>query len=115
MSCEEDEYEFCIKQGQDELRQVVLISDETGEPIDISNFEIKSEIRVNFADVTPLETIDCEIIDAINGVFNLFLDHDKTTDLPEGEYFFDVKMISPANYVTRIIQGKVLVDPEVTR
>lgn len=38
-----------------------------------------------------------------------------TAAIEEGQYVYDLELITPGGYVTRLIEGTFIVDPEVTR
>lgn len=115
ISCDLEQYEFLIKQGQDEFRRIVIIDADTNLPIDINGYSFKSEIRVNYSDATALEEFTCVITEALNGAFVMSLTNIQTSAMIPGDYLFDVKMTDDTGIVTRIIEGKVKVSPEVTR
>jgi hypothetical protein len=39
----------------------------------------------------------------------------QTAAITAGPYVYDLEMVSPASVVTRLIEGTIIVDPEVTR
>ena len=39
----------------------------------------------------------------------------QTASISEGQYVYDLELITPGGYVTRLIEGNFVVDPEVTR
>lgn len=38
-----------------------------------------------------------------------------TAGVPEGTYVYDLELVSPGSAVTRLVEGMLTVDPEVTR
>ena len=114
MSCEIIPYDFCVKRGQSETRQLTIEDEISGLPIDITGYTFASQIKTNYSDTTPLETISCTITDAPNGIMTLSLNSTQTDALNEGNYYFDVKMTDLSTYVTFIVEGTVIVAPRVT-
>jgi hypothetical protein len=39
----------------------------------------------------------------------------QTAGILAGPYVYDLEMVSPASVVTRLVEGTIIVDPEVTR
>jgi hypothetical protein len=39
----------------------------------------------------------------------------QTAGIIAGPYVYDLEMVSPASVVTRLVEGTIIVDPEVTR
>lgn len=51
-----------------------------------------------------------------NGIIIMKLAHTVSTDLTAGVYFYDLEIVSTdSTSVTRLMQGKVTIHPEVTR
>ena len=89
-------------------------------PVDITNFKIRMQIRATIKDtnfIVELTTENGRIIisDAINGKFYLFLDDSITSGLTIKSGVYDIEIIDLSLHVERLIQGSIIVSPEVTR
>lgn len=49
------------------------------------------------------------------GTITISISHNHTAELSPKEYVYDLELVSPSSLVTRIIEGKFIVTPEVTR
>lgn len=77
------------------------------------------QVREKHSSTTPVGTFDTsndgiDIIPA-EGVLDIYMSAGFTEDLFPKEYVYDIEIVSPSNIVTRIIEGKFIVTPEVTR
>lgn len=105
-----------IKQGQDETR-LLTIKDDDGVPIDISAYSFRSSVKesyngkeifeFNFTirdQITNTGEVEMTLSGAITSVIKV---------VRPVYYIYDVEMIFNSN-VTRIMQGRIYFDPEVT-
>jgi len=109
-------YNIKIDQGSNyELR--LELDQPVGTDLNLTDYTISSEIR-DTAGGTLITTFGSTWIDEAAGRFKLTLDDSITSTLPTGIIgVYDVEITSSSatgNYVTRIIQGSVTVDPGVT-
>ena len=92
--------------------------DATGNPVDLTNFTARMQFRRTIDNDTIEKEMTTEsghlVITALTGVIDLAIPNDETTAL-SGVYFYDLELVSAANVVTRLVQGKVIISGEVTR
>ena len=62
-----------------------------------------------------LSKLNTSIVDAANGNVAVTLDSANTANIKAGRYLFDVKQVDSANGVTRLFEGIVTVNPQVTK
>jgi hypothetical protein len=60
-------------------------------------------------------TIDSTVTGTANGEITLSVTAANTANLSAGRYVYDLKITSPSNIVTRVVEGIVTVLPSVTR
>jgi len=93
--------------------------DSNGDVIDISGWSARMHIRDEITSVTTileLTTGNGRItIDGPNGGVNLLIDDTDTAALDFTSGVYDLEMISPTTAVTRLLEGRVSLDKEVTR
>lgn len=119
-----------IYQGQTFLTtlRVVTLPDET--PVDFSGHTARMHVRRELADAEPLLVLatsdlagrDGDIVLGSDGTIVLRLEATVTADLPTGlelsQWVYDLEVVDPAQtpaYVERVVEGTVVVYPEVTR
>jgi hypothetical protein len=88
-------------------------------PVNISGYSAIMQIRSKPASdevVVQLSSGGGEIaIGGTNGKIGLTLSALVTTDLKKGKYYYDLKLISATNIVSRFLEGRVEIDSQVTR
>lgn len=91
----------------------ILIAGPDNVPVDLTNYTAASQIRKHFssANATPFTTV----VGGASGTISLSLTSGQTMALAGGRYVFDVEITSNTGYVTRVIEGIVTINPNVTR
>lgn len=112
------EYKIKIDQGSDVVIPIVL-KDPEGTVLDLTGYTARMQIRPYFAssrviDELTTENGRCEI-DAANGKITLRFPHANTEKYPPSILRYDIEMESSFGEVTRILEGRFVVRPEVTR
>ena len=106
-------YNFTIEQGATFSR--VLTLQENGSAMSLSGYSAASQFRSTHDSSTVVGTITSTISNASGGVITLSMTSSATGAIEEGIYVYDVEITSSAGAVTRIMQGKVTLTPQVTR
>lgn len=106
-------YNFTIEQGTTFNR--VLTLQENGSAMNLTGYSVASQIRSTHDSSSVTGTISCTISNASNGEITLTMTNSTTSGIEEGIYVYDIEITSGAGSVTRILEGKVTVSPEVTR
>ena len=106
-------FNFTIEQGTTFNR--VLTLQENGSAMNLSGYSVASQIRSTHDSSSVAGTISCTISNASSGQITLTMTNSTTSGIEEGIYVYDIEITSGAGSVTRILEGKVTVSPEVTR
>ena len=106
-------YNFTIEQGATFSRVITL--QENGSAMSLSGYSAASQFRSTHDSSTVAGTITSNVTNASGGVLTLSMTATQTGNIEEGIYVYDVEITSSAGAVTRILQGKVTVTPQVTR
>lgn len=98
-------------------RRALTISDDQGNPIDLTGHSFKAQVRINYADKSPLFSFSFSVIDAANGKVDMLL--------PANFYLnplsstlvcvYDCDMIYPGGEVERLFGGKLILYPGANR
>jgi hypothetical protein len=94
-----------------------------GVVVDITGYKVESYIRKRANSVDLVEEFDCSVLDGTAGTFLLSMPATRTAELPCGRskehyksrYEYDVRLTSPEGAVIVPIEGRINVDPSVTR
>lgn len=106
--------ELDLDQGTDFNTDLSLSRDD-GIPINIANYSFSSSIRKSFYSANPTANLTITIQDAANGNVILSMNAATTTNVKPGRYLFDVKQVDAQNTVSRVIEGIITVNPQVTK
>ena len=106
-------YNFTIEQGTTFNRIITL--QENGSAMNLTGYSVASQIRSTHDSGTVVGTITCTISNASAGQITLSMTNSVTSAIEEGIYVYDIEITSGSGTVTRILEGKVTVSPEVTR
>jgi hypothetical protein len=106
--------ELYLEQGTTFVTTVTL-DDVYGIVYDLTNITPKSQIRKSYYSANVTAEFDAQIPDPTVGVIVLQLDAAVTSNLAAGRYVYDVAIQDTANTVTRVLEGTMIVSPQVTR
>ena len=87
--------------------------DNSKNPIDITGFAARAEFRSSYSTANSY-VFTSNVIDAGNGIINLSMPYYETSNVKAGRYVYDVE-IHNGIIVTKIFEGLVVVNPEVTK
>jgi hypothetical protein len=110
-------YDILCEQGATLLRTFTW-RDKKGDPVPLAGYEARMQVRRFASDEEVLVELTTEnggISFPDEGKIQLTIDAPTTTDLTPGVAFYDLELESPEGIVTRLLRGKFIVDPEVTR
>ena len=103
-----------IDQGTDFETSLDLIGDD-GTPIDITGFTFKSQIRKSYYSANASANLTITVLDAPNGNAMLSMTAANSSNIFPGRYVYDVKMKDSANTTTRVVEGILTINPQVSR
>ena len=106
--------ELDLDQGTDFNFDLDLTQDD-GSVINVTNYTFSSSIRKSFYSSGVTANLAVTILDAANGNVYLSLNAATTSNIKAGRYLFDVKQIDNANVTTRLVEGIITVNPQVTK
>lgn len=106
--------ELNCDQGTDFNVNLDLTNDD-GTSINVANYSFNSSIRKSFYSANVTANLVVVVADAANGSVSLSMNAATTANIKAGRYLYDVKMITPSNTVSRVIEGIITIAPQVTR
>ena len=106
-------YNFTLEQGATFNR--ILTLQENSSAMNLTGYSVASKFRSTHDSGTVAGTFTCTISNASNGQITLSMTNSTTSNIEEGIYVYDLEITSGAGSVTRVLQGKITVSPEVTR
>lgn len=89
----------------------ILLTDEAGNPLDLSAYTANAQIRKTYSSLTAVSFTTT----LSNGQVELSLSANATGNLEAGRYVYDVVVHDGSNTITRVVEGIVTVNPQVTK
>lgn len=103
-----------IDQGSTYATTFDLTNEDTGEILDLTTYSAAGQIRKHYTSSVAVP-ITCQV-NTTPGILTISLSANTTRQLTAGRYVYDVELTdSVSGSVTRIIEGIITVNPEVTR
>ena len=106
-------YNFILEQGATFARTLTV--KENNSAMDLTGYSVASKMRSTHDSSTVVGTFTCTISNASGGVITMQMTNSTTADIEEGVYVYDIEITSGAGTVTRLMEGNITVNPEVTR
>ena len=106
-------YNFILEQGATFNRQLTVKDD--GSVMDLTGYSVASKMRSTHDSSTVVGTFTCTISNASGGIITVSMPSSTTAAIEEAIYVYDLEITSGAGIVTRLLQGQITVNPEVTR
>ena len=129
-------YNFTIEQGTT-FQRTFKYKDSNGDPLDLTNHEIRMQIRNDKADNTGSFLHEFDLSSSLESAlsgglfmlssssagqavskldqFTLFISASTTTSMSFESAVYDIEIEDTGSIVTRLLQGKIKISKEVTR
>lgn len=99
-----------VDQGSD-FRTTILLEDANG-PIDLTTYTAEAQFRQHFSSAQAYN-LDVEL--ANNGIVTILLPATRSKNIRYGRYVYDVFLTSDQGALSRIVEGILTLNPQVTR
>ena len=92
---------------------VVTITDNNGDPIDLTGYQGASQIRKTYSSSTsyPFDVL----VGNTSGTVTLSMSANATANIAGGRYLYDVELTDTGGLISRVFEGIVTVNPNITR
>jgi hypothetical protein len=93
-------------------------TDSDGAPINLTNYTARMQARSVFESATTVLSLvngTGITLGGTAGTINLLVAATVTAAIDADQYVYDLEIASASNEVTRVVQGTLIVTPEVTR
>jgi len=109
-------YNFICPQGSTFSKQLTWTIED--EPVNLDTFSARMQVREKHSSKIAVVDISTEnggiTLGGEQGTIHLYIDFELTENIVPKNYVYDLEMIT-ASEVTRILEGKFIVTPEVTK
>ena len=106
-------YNFTLEQGTTFNREITV--QESGSAMNLTGYTPRMQMRSTHDSSTIALTFTATVSNASQGKISLTATDTVTSAVEEGIYVYDLEIESSSSGVTRLMEGKVTVTPEVTR
>lgn len=96
------------------FRTNVTVSSTSGTPLDLTGYTVASQMRKSYQSSTAYN-FTSSITNAIQGRVRIELSSETSRTIPAGRYLYDLEVTSPTGEKTRVVEGLVIVNPEITK
>ena len=102
-----------IDQGSDFSVEMQLEND-NGTIMNLTNFQVYSQFRKSYGSVVGYN-FNAIVSNAAQGKITLTLAGTVSSTIRPGRYLYDVEIISQNNIKSRVVEGIVTINPEITK
>lgn len=103
-----------IDQGSDFSVEFELENDDETS-VNLTGFSVYSQFRKSYSSQTSYSFIS-EIVSPVTaGKIRLRLSGSASSQIKPGRYLYDVEIVSPTNAKTRVVEGILTINPEITK
>jgi hypothetical protein len=100
-----------IDQGTD-FSTTIEVADEAGAPLNLTTYTGRSQMRKHYTSTTYNSF---NVTGNASGVITISMNAATSANIASGRYVWDLELVSSGNVVSRIVEGIVTINPEVTR
>lgn len=87
--------------------------DDNGDAVDLTNYSAAGQIRKHYTSLTSTDFV--VTLGDDEGTITLELSANTSANLVAGRYVYDIELVDSSNVVSRVFEGIVTVNPQVTR
>jgi len=107
-------FNLTIDQGSDFAIDLVVKDDDVVK--NLTGYLARAQMRTTKGASTVAATFTCTIINATSGALKMELTNAVSSGISAGKYYYDLELYTSGNtIVSRLMQGTVILTPEVTR
>lgn len=111
-------YNITIEQGAT-FRLSLVWKDGAGSPVNLTGYTARMQVRRSYPDTSTQLNLTTEnggiTLGGAAGTIEVVGDATKTDDIAAAKGVYDLELVSASGVVTRLVEGKVTIKPEVTR
>lgn len=109
-------YNMICPQGATFAKQLTYAID--GDPVDLTTYTARMQVREKHTSKTAVVSLTTEnggiALGDDEGTIDLYISDENTANISAKDYVYDLELISSGE-VYRLLEGKFIVTPEVTR
>jgi hypothetical protein len=93
---------------------IITLAASNGQPLNLTGYTVASQMRKSFQSSTSY-SFTATVYDAIAGKIRLTLTDEQSALIPAGRWLYDVEITSSSGVTSRVVEGVVIVSPQITQ
>jgi hypothetical protein len=93
---------------------IITVAATNGQALNLAGYSVASQMRKSYQSSTA-HNFTASIYDAGTGKVRLQLTPQQSEAIPAGRWLYDVEITSPSGSKTRVVEGIVTVNPQITQ
>jgi len=93
---------------------IITVTASSGAPLVLTGYTVASQMRISYQSSTAYN-FSASVYDAANGKIRLQLTETQSSAIPAGRWLYDVEITSAGGTKTRVVEGIVTVNPQITQ
>lgn len=93
---------------------IITVRNSDGSPMNLSGYTAASQIRKSYGSITAYN-FNASVHDVDLGEIRLQLSDEESGAIKPGRYLYDIEITSSIGEKLRVVEGVVLVTPEITK
>ena len=93
---------------------IISVAATNGQALDLTGYTVASQMRKSFGSSTAYN-FTASVYDAATGKVRLQLTPTQSEAIPAGRWLYDVEITSPSGAKTRVVEGIVTINPQITQ
>jgi hypothetical protein len=93
---------------------IITVTASSGQPLDLTGYSVASQMRKSYQSSTAY-AFTASIYNASSGKVRLQLSSSTSESIPAGRWLYDVEITSSSGSKTRVVEGIVTINPQITQ
>lgn len=102
-----------LDQGSD-FSSIITLTNQDSTPLNLTGFTVKSQFRKSYQSSAAVNFV-ASVYSAVEGKVRLQLPAEASSAVQAGRYLYDIEVTSPLGERKRVLEGIVIITPEITR
>jgi hypothetical protein len=108
-------YNISLTQGED-YSLTATLKNADGSNMNLSGYYVRGKAKYNYGDTGVLLDLEPQIYSAVSGIITVQLNSTDTSSLPVGILLYDIERYTSGDAaVAKVLNGQIIIAPEVTR
>ena len=93
---------------------IITLTNQDGSLMNLTGYTVKSQFRKSYQS-SQAYNFTASVYDALTGKVRLQLSAETTSGIKSGRYLYDIEITSANNEKFRVLEGIVIITPEITK